>query len=197
MQQNAISEVLGLLPEIDPCQIEMANGSTEESYGQELTQITEKIHSWAISVLEQANLPSTPHEANKLLEKFDGSSNEGCALRAVIELDAMHTSIRNTDAHTTALTGMKLFETIWQLAVTKINQTSSQITEHGEGSKENPGMYQDTIQESEENLKLYQDTINELRKKYPHCNVNALRLLASTRLNVTKLQLDELGISPQ
>ena len=82
MQQNAIGEILGLLPEIDPCQIELANGSAEEGNRQELTKITEKIHSWAISVLEKANLPSSPNEVKELLEKYDDSSDEGCALRA-------------------------------------------------------------------------------------------------------------------
>lgn len=193
MQQNAISEVQQWLPEIDPCQIELANGSVEGGYRQNLNQITEKIRTWAMDVLEKANLPSAPNEAKALLEKYDVDSNEGCALHVVIELDAMDASIHNTDANTAAITGMKLFEAIWQHAVTTMHQGNADKKE----SKENMQLYQDTVQENEENLQLYQDTINELKKKYPHCNVNALRLLASTRLNVTKQRLDDLNISPQ
>lgn len=195
MQQNANNQVHQWLAKIDPCQLELAKDSTEEGYQQELNQITEKVRTWAMAVLEKANLPSAPHEAKALLEKYNASTREGCALHAVIELDAMHASIHNTDANTAAITGMKLFEAIWQHTVTKIHQTNSQITAQGNVSKKD--LLPARQDESEKNIKLYQDTINELKKKYPHCNVNALRLLASTRLNVTKQQLDDLGISPQ
>ncbi len=195
MQQNVISEIQQWLPEIDPCQIELTNGPTEEKHQKDLNEIAEYIHAWAIPALEKAKLPITPHEAKALLEKYPASSNEGCALHVVLELDALHASISNTDANTAALASMKLFEAIWQHAITTLQQVAPQITK--QDSIDNQQSSTTSHEESEENIQLYRATINELQKKYPHCNINALRLLASTRLNVTKQQLDDLEISPQ
>lgn len=194
MQQNIIKEVLQWLPEIDPCKIELDSSSAEKNFRQDINKITEKIHTWAISILEKANLPSTSHEAKPLLTKYDPISDEGCALNIVIELDAMQASIRNTDSNTAALTGMKLFEAIWNRAITKMYEPKQDSKNQQDKPKDS---LLATSKENKDNIKLYQKTINELKVKYPHCNVNALRLLASTRLNVTKQQLDDLRISPQ
>ncbi len=195
MQDNVIKEVPQWLPEIDPCQIELANGSVEESYCQDLNEITEKVRTWAMDVLEKANLPSAANEAKALLGKYDVNSSKGCALHAVIELDAMDASIHNTDANTAAIASMKLFEAIWQHTVTKMYQPDQNTKENDAAKKDN--LLPTNQEENEDNIKLYQNTINDLKKKYPHCSVNALRLLASTRLNVTKMQLDDLNITPQ
>lgn len=196
MQQNVISEIQQWLPEIDPCQIELTNGLTEEKHQKDLNEIAENIHAWAIPALEKAELPITPHEAKALLEKYPASSNEGCALQVIIEIDALQASISNTDANTAALAGMKLFDAIWQHAITAVQQEAApQIDE--QDSKDNKQSLPASQEESEENIQLYQTTINELHQKYPHCNINALRLLASTHLDITKQQLDDLEISPQ
>lgn len=195
MQDNVIREVQQWLPEIDPCQIDLANGSVEEGYCQDLNEITEKIRTWAMDVLEKANLPSAANEAKALLGKYDVSSSKGCAMRIIIELDAMDASIHNTDANTATIASMKLFEAIWQHTITKMHQPDQNTKENDAAKKEN--LLPTNQEENEDNIKLYQDTINELKKKYPHCSVNALRLLASTRLNVTKMQLDDLNITPQ
>ena len=187
MQQNTLNEIQQCLPEINPCKLELTSSSVEEDYRKKLNQITESIHSWAISVLDKAKLPAAPDKAKGLLKKYDADSDEGYALRSVIEIDACMASINNIDAQTSVLTAMKLFEALWRCAAAKIPQPSPQDDEQIDASKK----------ESAEDIKLYQDTINELKKKYPHCNVNALRLLASTRLGVTKQQLDDLEISPQ
>ncbi len=192
MQQYILSEVQQWLPEIDACQIDLENSSVEKQHHQELTQIIENLLNWATTILEKANLPSTSHEAKALLNKYSHTSDEGCALHIVIELDALQASLRNIDSNTAAISGMKLFETIWKRAITTKHQPKQESN-----TKQKKDNLLSTSQESEENLKLYQKTINELKTKYPHCNVNALRLLASTRLNVTKQKLDDLGISPE
>ena len=192
MQQNIINEVQQWLPDMDPCEIELDSSSVEKECQQALNQITEKIQGWAMSILENANLPSAPNEAKALLRKYDPASDEGCAMQIVIEIDALQASVRNTDSNTAAITGMKLFEAIWNRAITKVPQQKRNT--NIQTNKNNLLLNQD---ESEENIQLYQATINELKAKYPHCNINALRLLASTRLNVTKQQLDDLDIRPQ
>lgn len=194
MDQNAINEVAQWLPDLDPCEIDLSTSPTEENYQIQLIDITENIHAWAISVLEKASLPIASNEVNTLIDKYDVSTDEGCALHILVELEAMRTSLKNTDANTAVITGMKVFEAIWKRAIAKYHQTAIQDNEQ-ETEYENA----EAIDEGNkyEDIALYQETIDELNKKYPHCSINALRLLASTRLNVTKQQLDDLGISPQ
>jgi hypothetical protein len=46
-------------------------------------------------------------------------------------------------------------------------------------------------------IDTYSAAMNALKKKYPHCTVNALRLLLSNKLNVSKQRLDDLDIRPE
>lgn len=196
MQQDTINKVKNWLPDINPCDIDFQNSFDEDADLLAVDQAIDYIRLWAESILTTANVPATANEAGSLIERFDPTSDEGCALRMIIELDAMQASINNSDAHTAAITGMKLFEAIWRRKLNKLRQQRA-----AEAASKKTGINKKLVfeapEESDENLQLYQKTINELKKKYPHCNVNALRLLASTRLNVTKQQLDELDISPQ
>lgn len=193
MDQNAINEVAQWLPDLDPCEIDLSMDSIEDTYNKYLINITENIHAWAISVLEKASLPIASNEVNTLIDKYDISTDEGCALHILVELDAMRSSLKNADANTSVITGMKVFEAIWKRAIAKFHQTDTQTDTQTEQQETDETVSSD----SEENIALYQETIDELNKKYPHCSINALRLLASTRLNVTKQQLDDLEISPQ
>lgn len=196
MRQDTINEVKKWLPELNPCDIDFQNTHDEESNLLVVNQATEFIRVWAESILTDANVPTSSSEAKSLIERFDPTSDEGCALRIIIELDAMQSSLDNSDAHTAAITGMKLFEAVWRRKLKRLREQRA-----AEAATKKTGIKKNTIieqaDESDENIKLYQKTINELKRKYPHCNVNALRLLASTRLNVTKQQLDDLDISPK
>ncbi len=196
MQKNIVNEVKQWLPDIDACQVELLNNSIEEKHQQKLEQIKEKIYTWARTVLEDAKLPSTAQEAKSIIHKYDASSDEGCALNVLIELESMQTSIQNKDSNTTAITSMKLFDALWNHAIA-IHQQPEQENLEGDDNRDSEDNLLAAYHDDEENIKHYQKTINELSKKYPHCNINALRLLASTRLNVTKQQLDDLEITPQ
>ena len=190
MQQDTINKVNKWLPDLDPCDINFDSTSDEDSNLIVINQATDHIRIWAESILADANVPTASHEAKSLIERFDPTSDEGCALRIIIELDAMNTSIKNSDAYTAAITGMKMFEAVWRRKLSKLReQRAAKAATEKKVTKKNLVIEQS--EENEENIRLYQKTINDLKRKYPHCNVNALRLLASTRLNVTKQQLDE------
>lgn len=194
MEQKNIYGVKQWLPELVPCQIDLTSPSVEHKYQEELINITENIHAWAISVLEEASLPITSNEINTLIDKYDVSTDEGCALHILLELSALRASIKNTDPGTAIIAGMKIIEALWQNNITNINKQENELREQESEIKD-----QNTRKNSidEEDIALYQETIDELNKKYPHCSINALRLLTSTRLDVTKQELDELDISPQ
>lgn len=192
------------LPEINANDISFDDNSSLP-YEKALNQFTENIQIWSHTILEKAKLPIAAHEAKALTTKYGLECNEGCALRMVIELDAVNSSLENKDASTAALASMKLLEAVWHSSIFQVGDNQDAIQErtnsvdvksispnHAPARNITPAQA-----ENDKNKNLYQSTINDLKGKYPHCNINALRLLAATRLNVSKQELDDLNVTPQ
>jgi hypothetical protein len=186
------------LPEINANDISF-DDSSSLLYGKDLNQFTENIQIWSHTVLEKAKLPTAAHEAKALTTKYGLECNEGCALRMVIELDAVKSSLQMRDASTAALASMKLLEAVWHSSVFQVESSQGAIQENTNSTdkKSNSPNPAPALVENDNNKNVYQSTINDLKNKYPHCNINALRLLAATRLNVSKQELDDLNIKPQ
>lgn len=202
MQQNIAQSVQAYLPEINAGELNLDEEKYTQAYADGLKQFSEKIHSWSHAVLEKAKLPTTPHEAKALTTKYKLDCNEGCALHMVIELDSMKKSIAQNDATTAALASMKLADAVWHSSIFRnpdeqIDIAEKKTTTPNTSSIESTNSQVGKNTHSDEKLALYQKTINELQGKYPNCNINALRLLAATRLNTSKQELDDLGISPE
>ena len=197
MQQNLIPKIREYLPEIDVNDLIFDND--EHPYENDLDHSIESIKIWSHTILEKAKLPIAVSEAKALTTKYGLDTNEGCALQMVVELDAVNKSIENQDASTAALASMKLLDAVWHSSILRdtndsgIRKTPKKDATNSDIARKNTSVEKSTDQK----LKHYQKTINDLKEKYPHCNVNALRLLAATRLNVSKQELDDLDISPQ
>lgn len=209
IQLNIEKKIREYLPEINANDISF-DDSSSLSYEKDLNKFTENIQTWSHTVLEKAKLPTAAHEAKALTTKYGLESNEGCALRMVIELEAVNSSLQVSDASTAALASMKLLEAVWHSAIFQVEATPAAAQENTNAPKSSTqnvpantsGLRQAPVKtaaqvESDKNRSLYQSTINDLKGKYPHCNINALRLLAATRLNVGKQELDDLDIKPQ
>lgn len=203
MQQDLEKTIHSYLPEINASELNFDLEQGEHAITSDLNQFTEKVQVWSHNILENAKLPTAANEAKALTSKYSLDSNEGCALQMVIELDSINKSIEQNDATTVALASMKLVDVIWHSSIFRGTEETKLITEKANQSA-NSSTHSSKIQrsassktEDEEAIALYQRTINELKEKYPHCNVNALRLLASTRLNVGKQELDDLDITPE
>lgn len=170
--------------------------STTHPFEKDLNQLTKNIQNWSHTVLGKAELPTLAHEANPLINKYSVETDEGCALRIVIELDALNISLKNRDAGTAALASMKLLENIWYSSIFRTdNQRSTpKVATDTTNTSAVTNAKQTT---SNSNTKLYQETINNLKEEYSHCNISALRLLAASRLNVGKQELDDLNITPE
>ncbi len=190
MQQQIEMRIRKYLPEINANDLSF-DENTAQPYEDDLKKFIENIQLWSHTVLEKEKLPTLAHDAKPLTHKYGIDSDKGCALRMVVELDSLNNSLANRDAGTAALASMKLLENIWYSSIFR-----------KEEPQQKPKL--DTATESttkksanDDNQQLYQETINNLKDKYPHCNVNALRLLAATRLNVSKQELDDLDITPE
>ncbi len=198
MQQNIAIKIREYLPDINATEISLDEKNTQ-AYEKDLNQFTENIQIWSHTVLEKAKLPTVVNEAKALANKYGLDSDEGCALRMVIELDAINSSLELHDAGTAALASMKLLESVWYSSIFRVeSQASSTKTPNTVNTAAPVTPTSKMTQTSKDNnMQLYQETINCLKEKYPHCNVNALRLLAATRLNVSKQELDDLDITPE
>ncbi len=214
MQQDLANVVHSYLPEINASEINFVEEANSQPYVDSLSQFTEKIHGWANTVLENAKLPTNAHEARALTTKYLMDSNEGCALHMVIELDSIKKSLAQNDATTAALASMKLADAVWHSSIFRNINEKQEIVEQkakptpapAPRTKPNTSAPAQTVKsnaspvindQDAEKIALYQSTMNDLKGKYPNCNVNALRLLAATRLNTSKQELDELDISPE
>ncbi len=197
MQQTLITKIREFLPEIDVN--ELSFNSDEHPYENDLDHSIENIKIWSHTTLEKAKLPIAVSEAKALTTKYGLNTNEGCALQMVVELDAVNKSIENQDASTAALASMKLFEAVWHSSILRDTNDSGIHKKSKKDDKNADVKPKNTSDKksADQKLKHYQKTINDLKEKYPHCNVNALRLLAATRLNVAKQELDDLEITPQ
>ncbi len=191
MQQHIEMKMHEHLPEIDANDLSFDDKNTN-SYNDDLKKFKESIQTWSHTILEKAKLPTLAHEAKPLTQKYSMESDEGCALRMVVELHSLTSSLENRDAGTAALASMKLLESVWYSSIFRLedNKFTSKVT-----SAKHSCTTKQTANNNDQ--QLYQETINDLKNKYPHCNINALRLLAATRLDICKQVLDELDITPE
>ncbi len=197
IQQHITKKIREYLPEIQAEDISF-DESAVQPHLSDLKQFSDSIQTWAHTILEKEKLPTLAHEAQPLINKYNIETDEGCALRMVIELNALNTSLHNNDAGTAALASMKLLEHIWSSSIFRLDQDTTVKNNSGTNTSntiKNEAIKSNTSENP--NKQRYQETINNLKVKYPHCNVNALRLLAATRLNVSKQELDDLDITPE
>ncbi len=194
MQQHIEMRIREYLPEINANELSF-DESISQPYEKDLKKFTENIQTWSHTVLEKAKLPTLAHEAKPLTNKYGIESDEGCALRMVVELDSLNNSLENRDAGTAALASMKLLENVWYSSI--FRKEDSQQASNAKTANKVSTSSSAKQTGSGGDQQLYQETINNLKDKYPHCNVNALRLLAATRLNVPKQKLDDLDITPK
>lgn len=197
IQQHLANKIREYLPEIHAEDLSFDEGQAQPHFN-DVKSFTESIQTWSHTVLEKQKLPTLAHEAQPLINKYSIETDEGCALRMVVELNVINTSLKNKDAGTAALASMKLLDHIWNSSIFRIDQATSTAKESS-ATKNAPIKETSTSKKisTEPDKHKYQETINSLKDKYPHCNVNALRLLAATRLNVTKQELDDLEITPE
>lgn len=198
IQQHIATKILEYLPEINANDI-CFDDNSKQPYLSDLKQFSETIQTWSHTVLEKQRLPTLAHEAQPLINKYSVETDEGCALRMVIELDALNISVKNNDAGTSALASMKLLELVWNSSIFRLKEETTAKKNTNTRTTTSAAVTKATSKQSSDdpNTHVYQETINNLKEKYPHCNVNALRLLAATRLNVSKQELDDLDITPE
>ena len=149
----------------------------------------EEADTWARDVLSKAGLPVEIGKLQSKLDSLEEGSSEWYAGNSLLQSFTLRSALENGDQATTILLGFLLADFRWQ----------GHFAENREQQIADKKLVEEILNESnDEELEVesYRAAINALQKKYPHCSVNALRLLLCNKLNVSKQHLDELDIRP-
>jgi len=145
---------------------------------------------WAKEILGNAGLPINAEEIRGKLSKLKEGSTTWFAGNSLLQALTLRSALKNGDQATAILLGFLLADFRWQGHFAEI-QEQEQVDEI---------LVAEILKESDDSEELEIETycaaINSLYKKFPHCTVNALRLLLCNKLNVTKQRLDDLDITP-
>ena len=149
----------------------------------------EDADNWAREILDKAGLPVEIGKLQSKLDSLEEGSSEWYAGNSLLQSFTLRSALENGDQATTILLGFLLADFRWQ----------GHFAESREQQLADKKLVEEILSESsDEELEIesYRAAINALQKKYPHCSVNALRLLLCNKLNVSKQHLDELDIRP-
>ena len=149
----------------------------------------EEADSWARNILSKAGLPVDIGELQTKLDGLEEGSSTWYAGNSLLQSFTLRSALENGDQATTILLGFLLADFRWQ----------GHFAENREQQLADKKLVEEILNESDnEELEAesYRAAINALQNKYPHCSVNALRLLLCNKLNVSKQRLDELDIRP-
>ena len=145
---------------------------------------------WAKEILDNAGLPTDADKIRDKLSKLKEGSTTWFAGNSLLQALTLRSALKNGDQATAILLGFLLADFRWQGHFAEL-QEQEQVDEI---------LVAEILKESDDDEELEIETycaaINSLHKKFPHCTINALRLLLCNKLNVTKQRLDDLDITP-
>ena len=149
-----------------------------------------EVDRWARHILKDASLPTEINALQARLDNIEEGSTEWYAGNSLLQSFTLRSALESGDQATTILLGFLLADFRWQ---GHFAQDREKLLKDQKAVEE---ILNNTDSEVLE-VESYNAAMNALSKKYPHCTINALRLLLSNKLNVSKQRLDELDIRPQ
>ncbi|MEM8844412.1 MAG: hypothetical protein AAGB35_05135 [Pseudomonadota bacterium] len=159
--------------------------------GQILEESLNEADNWASEVLASAKLPSKIKDLQKKFEDIDKGSSSWYAANSLLQSFTLRSALEEGDQATAILLGFLLADFRWQ----------GQFAEHREQFLADEKVVEEILNNvddaKEVEIQTYTAAITALKEKYPHCTVNALRILLAKNLGVSKDRLDELDITPE
>tara|TARA_R110002096_G_scaffold30991_3_gene91847 strand:+ start:1961 stop:2530 length:570 start_codon:yes stop_codon:yes gene_type:complete len=149
-----------------------------------------EVDRWAHHILKDAGLPTEINALQARLDTIEEGSSAWYAGNSLLQSFTLRSALESGDQATTILLGFLLADFRWQ----------GYFAQDREQLLKDQKSVEDILSKANNNeleIETYSAAINALKKKYPHCTVNALRLLLSNKLNVSKQRLDDLDIRPE
>ena len=158
-----------------------------------LDDVLAENEAWAEALLKEQNYSTKVNELQSSLDQLDEHSSAWLAANSLLQSHTLRSAISRSDHSTSTLISFQLADFRWQAHFAQISEremADQKLVEDILKSEESADL------EVEIEVASYQAAINTLRKKYAHCNINALRLLLANQLGVSKQRLDDLDITP-
>ena len=165
--------------------------SINDPSGQLLEESLNESDNWASDLLASANLPSKVEDLQKKLDDIEEGTSSWYAANSLLQSFTLRSALEEGDQATSILLGFLLADFRWQ----------GQFAEYREQSLADEKVVEEILNNVEDakevEIQTYCAAITALKEKYPHCTVNALRILLAKNLGVSKDRLDELDIAPE
>lgn len=153
--------------------------STVDPSTDTLNSSLKDIDRWAHHILKDAGLPTEINALQARLDTIKEGSSSWYAGNSLLQAFTLRSALDSGDQATTILLGFLLADFRWQgyFAQDREQLLKDQKSVDDILSKAN---------NDELEIETYSAAINALKRKYPHCTLNALRLLLSNKLNISK-----------
>ncbi len=155
-----------------------------------LNSSLKEVDRWAHHVLNDAGLPTEINALQARLDSIKEGSSSWYAGNSLLQSFTLRSALGSGDQATTILLGFLLADFRWQ---GYFAQDREQLLKDQKSVEE----ILNKANNNELEIETYSAAMNALKTKYPHCTINALRLLLSNKLNVSKQRLDDLDIRPE
>ncbi len=178
------------IKDLDPlATLKQVENTTDPSTDTLNTSLKE-VDRWAHHILKDAGLPTEINALQARLDSIKEGSSAWYAGNSLLQSFTLRSALDSGDQATTILLGFLLADFRWQ---GYFAQDREQLLKDQKSVEE----ILDKASNDELEIETYSAAMNALKKKYPHCTINALRLLLSNKLNVSKQRLDDLDIRPE
>lgn len=164
--------------------------NTTDPSNDTLNTSLKEVDRWAHHILKDAGLPTEINALQARLDSIKEGSSAWYAGNSLLQSFTLRSALDSGDQATTILLGFLLADFRWQ---GYFAQDREQLLKDQKSVEE----ILDKASNDELEIETYSAAMNALKKKYPHCTINALRLLLSNKLNVSKQRLDDLDIRPE
>ncbi|MFK7795369.1 MAG: hypothetical protein AB8B89_08475 [Gammaproteobacteria bacterium] len=174
----------------DPFAVLKSVEDTIDPNADTLNSSLKEVDRWAHHILKDAGLPTEINALQARLDTIQEGSSAWYAGNSLLQSFTLRSALDSGDQATTILLGFLLADFRWQ----------GYFAQDREQLLKDQKSVEDILNKAsndELEIETYSAAINALKRKYPHCTINALRLLLSNKLNVSKQRLDDLNIRPE
>jgi len=155
-----------------------------------LNSSLKEVDRWAHHILKDDGLPTEINALQARLDTIKEGSSSWYAGNSLLQSFTLRSAMESGDQATSILLGFLLADFRWQ----------GYFAQEREQQLQDQKSVDEILNKASDNeleIETYSAAMNALKKKYPHCTINALRLLLSNKLNVSKQRLDDLDIHPE
>ena len=175
-----------------PAKFFTAIKSVADPHRDDLEKFLHTNDEWATQILREHRISVDIAHIQQHIDQLEDGSELWFAANSLLQTHTLRTALARNDICTAILLGLQLSEFRWQA------DGAQQREQEALDQKLVEEILKESGDDIDQNLEIagFNAAIDALHKTYPHCNLNALRLLLANKMNVSKQRLDDLDIRP-